>query len=283
LFMDLNHVTHKKDTESVHLTDFPKYDANVIDKELEERMQLAQRISSMVLSLRKRTNIRVRQPLNKVMIPVSDEAFRSRVESMKGLILSEVNVKEIEYLSEDNNLLVKKIKPNFKTLGPRFGKLMKSIAAVINGFGQREIKAIEAEGSYNIAVEAQELEILLSDVEIITEDIPGWVVTNLGNLTVALDITITEQLQEEGIARELVNRIQNLRKDNGFEVTDNINLTIEKKNGLMSAIENNFAYICSETLAEKLELSDTINNEEKVLIELTDDVSTHILISKSTG
>ena len=283
LFMDLNHVTLKRDAESVHLTDFPKYDANVIDKELEERMQLAQKISSMVLSLRKRTNIRVRQPLNKVMIPVSDEAFRSRVESMKGLILSEVNVKEIEYLSEDNNLLVKKIKPNFKTLGPRFGKLMKSIAAVINGFGQQEIKVIEAEGSYNITIEGQDLEILLSDVEIITEDIPGWVVTNLGNLTVALDITITEQLQEEGIARELVNRIQNLRKDNGFEVTDNINLTIEKKNGLISAIENNFAYICSETLAEKLELSDTINHEEKVLIELTDDVSTHILISKSTG
>jgi isoleucyl-tRNA synthetase len=283
LFMDLNHVTLKRDAESVHLTDFPQYDASVIDKELEERMQLAQKISSMVLSLRKRTNIRVRQPLNKVMIPVSDEAFRSRVESMKALILSEVNVKEIEYLSEDNNLLVKKIKPNFKTLGPRFGKLMKSIAAVINGFGQQEIQDIETEGSYKIAIEGQEIEILLSDVEIITEDIPGWVVTNLGNLTVALDITITEQLQEEGIARELVNRIQNLRKDNGFEVTDNINLTIEKKNGLISAIENNFAYICSETLAEKLELSDTINSEEKVLIELTDDVSTNILISKSTG
>lgn len=283
LFMDLNKVTQRRKAESVHLVDFPTYDEGVIDKELEERMQLAQKISSMVLSLRKRTNIRVRQPLNKIMIPVSDAQFRNRIESMKPLILSEVNVKEIEYLDEDNTLLVKKIKPNFKSLGPRFGKLMKGIAAEIARFGQSEIQTIESQGSYIIGFEGQEIELQLSDVEIITDDIPGWVVTNLGNLTVALDITITEKLLEEGIARELINRIQNLRKDNGFEVTDTINLMVEKKNGLVSAIENNFAYICSETLAQNLQLADTINNEEKVLIDLTDDISTHIFISRANG
>ncbi|MBE0661721.1 MAG: isoleucine--tRNA ligase [Bacteroidales bacterium] len=283
LFMDLNQATKCQKAMSVHLTDFPRADTNLIDKELEERMQLAQKISSMVLSLRKRTNIRVRQPLNKIMIPISDMQFRNHVDSMKTLIISEVNVKEIEYLGEDNTLLVKRIKPNFKTLGPRFGKLMKAIANLFNGFGQQEIQAIETLGSHKITVDGEEIELLLSDVEIITEDIPGWVVTNMGNLTVALDITITEQLQEEGIARELINRIQNLRKDNGFDVTDTIHLTIEKKNGLVSAIENNFAYICSETLAEKLTLGETINSEEKVLVELTDDISTNILVSKSTS
>ncbi|HHN48587.1 MAG TPA: isoleucine--tRNA ligase, partial [Bacteroidales bacterium] len=281
LFMDLNQVSGRHSVESVHLTDFPVYDAAVIDKELEERMQLAQKISSMVLSLRKRTNIRVRQPLNKIIIPASDEQLKKHIESMKTLILSEVNVKEIEYLDEDNELLVRKIKPNFKTLGPRFGKLMKAIAASISGFGQQQIQAIEANGSHKINIEGQEIEILLSDVEIITEDIPGWVVTNLGNLTVALDITITEQLFEEGIARELINRIQNLRKDNGFEVTDTISLAIEKKNGLDKAIENNYSYICSETLAKNLVLTETINNTKKVLVELTDDITTHILVSKS--
>jgi isoleucyl-tRNA synthetase len=282
LFLDLNQVTQRKSVESVHLTDFPAYDPSVIDKELEERMQLAQKISSMVLSLRKRSNIRVRQPLNKIMIPASDEQFKNRVDSMKQLILSEVNVKEIDYLAEDNKLLVKKIKANFKTLGPRFGKLMKSIAASILGFGQQQIQAIETNGSHKINIEGQEIEILLSDVEIITEDIPGWVVTNTGNLTVALDVTITDQLLEEGIARELINRIQNLRKDKGFAVTDTIHLTIEKKNGLVSTIENNFSYICSETLANKLVLAETINNSNKVLVELTDDISTNILVSKST-
>ncbi len=281
LFMDLNQVSGRRSIESVHLTDFPVYDASVIDKELEERMQLAQKISSMVLSLRKRTNIRVRQPLNKIMIPASDEQLKKRIESMKALIMSEVNVKEIEYLDEDNELLVRKIKPNFKTLGPRFGKLMKAIAAAVARFGQKEIQAIEAAGSHKINIEGQEIEILLSDVEIITEDIPGWVVTNLGNLTVALDITITEQLFEEGIARELINRIQNLRKDNGFEVTDTISLAIEKKNGLDKAIENNYSYICSETLAKNLVLAETINNSKKVLVDLTDDITTHILVSKS--
>jgi len=280
LFMDLNNVTQKRPVESVHLTDFPICNTTLIDKELEERMQLAQKISSMVLSLRKRTNIRVRQPLNKIILPLSDEHFITRIDSMKSLILSEVNVKEVEYLGEENPMLVKKIKPNFKTLGPRFGKLMKAIASTVASFGQNEIRTLESEGTYKINLEGQEIELMLSDVEIITEDIPGWVVTNLGNLTVALDITITDKLFEEGIARELINRIQNLRKDNGFEVSDTIHLTVEKKNGLVKAIENNFAYICSETLAEKLELIDTIDNHGKVLVELTEGISTNIVVRK---
>lgn len=283
VFLDLNHVTRLRNAESAHLTDFPVFDPKMIDKELEVRMQLAQKISSMVLSLRKRTNIRVRQPLNKVMIPVSDENLRNRIESMKALILSEVNVKELEYITGDNGLLVKKIKPNFKTLGPRFGKLMKAIAASIAILDQQAIQTIETFGLYKISVEGQEIELLDTDVEIITEDIPGWVVTNLGNLTVALDITITQQLLEEGIARELINRIQNIRKDSGFEVTDTILISVEKNNGLNTAIENNYSYICSETLAEKLELSDTINSNDKILVELTDEISTNILVKKSNS
>jgi isoleucyl-tRNA synthetase len=282
LFMDLNRVTGMHDAESIHLISFPACDESLIDKELEQRMQLAQKVSSMVLSLRKRTNIRVRQPLNKIMIPVSDREFRTRTESIKSLILSEVNVKEIEYLDEDNNLLVKKIKPNFKALGPRFGKQMKNIATAIGKMSQQEIKAFEASGSHLIILEELEAGLTLSDVEIVTEDIPGWVVTNLGNLTVALDITITEALREEGIARELVNRIQNLRKEKGFEITDTITLEIEKKDGLVSAIEHNFSYICSETLAEKLELKNTINNDSKVLAELTDELAVNIVINKSS-
>jgi len=215
------------------------------------------------------------------MIPVSDEQSRARIESMKSLILSEVNIKAIEYITEDNKILVKKIKPNFKTLGPRFGKLMKAIAAAVMQFEQHQIHAIEANGSYQIELDGQNLELNLSDVEIFTEDIPGWVVTNLGNLTVALDITISEELHNEGIARELVNRIQNIRKDKGFEVTDTIRLLVEKRNGLDAAININSSYICSETLAESLELSDSINDSEAVQVELTDDLTTSILISKS--
>lgn len=283
LFLDLNSVTQKINAESVHIADFPVSDKTMIDKELEERMQLAQKISSMVLSLRKRTNIRVRQPLNKIMIPASDKSFKDRVDSIKSLILSEVNVKEIEFLEEDNELLVKKIKPNFKTLGPRYGKMMKAIAAAVGSMGQKEIQEIETSGLYKLQVEGQEIELTAGDVEIITEDIPGLVVANLGNLTVALDIVITQPLLEEGIARELINRIQNLRKESGFEVTDNINLDIEKNNGLISAIENNYSYICSETLTRKLELHDIINNDKKILVELTDDISTYILVSKSNS
>ena len=279
LFQDLNNVTAQLKAESVHLTEFPIADEKLIDKDLEERMQLAQKISSMVLSLRKKTNLRVRQPLNKIMIPAADAKFKAQIKAIENLILSEVNIKEIEFLS-DTGILVKNIKPNFKTLGPKFGKMMKQIASKVGEFTQDDINKIEAEGLYNLTIDGEAIELLISDVEIITEDIPGWVVANLGTLTVALDISITPQLKEEGIARELVNRIQNLRKENNFEVTDKINVKIENNIEIISAVNNNNSYICSETLADSLEMVDALNESNKVEIELSEDISTYILIEK---
>ena len=226
LFLDLNNITKKDKAHSVHLTSFPEVDEKVIDKSLEERMQLAQKLSSMVLSLRKKAKIRVRQPLNRILIPVLDDRFKTQVELVKDLILSEVNVKNIEFLTDTAGILVKKIKPDFKKLGPKFGKMMKQIAAAVNEFGQNEINEIESSGRYMIDIEGNEVELLLSDVEIMSEDIPGWTVQNSGNLTVALDISLTDELIEEGIARELVNRIQNLRKEKNFDVTDKIKVQI---------------------------------------------------------
>jgi len=280
LFTDLNNITGKDKAESVHLTNFPVCNNSLIDKDLEERMELAQKISSMALSLRKRTNNRVRQPLNKLMIPVLDEHFKQQIEKVRNLILSEVNVKEIEYIDESAGILVKKIKPNFKTLGPRYGKLMKQIAAAVDTFTPNEITTIENSGKITIEVENQTVEILITDVEIITEDIPGWVVSNMGNMTVALDITITETLRQEGIARELINRIQNLRKDKGFEVTDKIKVQIEKNSEINAPIENNYAYICSETLADSLDLNQALDCEEKTEIEIIEGLKTFITIQK---
>ncbi|MFC2111068.1 isoleucine--tRNA ligase, partial [Bacteroidota bacterium] len=280
LFIDLNTISKRFDVESVHLTDMPEADENLINKDLEERMQLAQKISSMVLSLRKRTNMRVRQPLNKIMIPVLDEKFQQQIEAVKDLILSETNIKEIEYLTDDAGILVKKIKPDFKKLGPKYGKLMKLIANEINQFGKDEISQIEIEGNIKINVQGDEIEVLVSDVIIMTEDIPGWVVSNLGSLTVALDITITEALQEEGLARDLINRIQNLRKDNGFDVTDKINVKIEKQDAISNAISNNFSYICSETLAESFEQVESLADKDKTHIELGEEIATYLIIEK---
>jgi isoleucyl-tRNA synthetase len=279
LFVDLNSVTSRSSADSVHLTDFPVADEKLIDKRLEERMELAQKISSMVLSLRKKTNIRVRQPLNKIMIPLLNNNFGNNIEAVKHLILSEVNVKEMEFM-KDHKILLKKIKPNFKTLGPKYGKLMKSIASGLLSFDSEQIVQFELDGKYSMQVEGQEVEILISDVEIVTEDIPGWLISTMGNLTVALDITITDDLKYEGIARELVNRIQNLRKENQFEVTDKIAVMIEKNNELEIAVKKNFAYICSETLADSLDLTDLINKENKTLVELSDEVKTNIIIEK---
>ncbi|NVN94498.1 MAG: isoleucine--tRNA ligase [Bacteroidetes bacterium] len=280
LFTDLNSITGKIKAESIHLTDFPVANEAFIDKDLEERMQLAQQITSMVLSLRKKTNLRVRQPLNKIMLPVSSDKFKKQVQAVENLILSEVNIKEIEYLSETAGILVKKIKPNFKTLGPKYGKLMKQIAAVVESFKQEDITKMETEGLYQFYVEGETVDLLLSDVEIITEDIPGWVVSNMGVLTVALDITLTEQLKEEGIARELVNRIQNLRKELNFEVTDKISVEIEKNDTISLPLTNNYSYICSETLSESIKLVETISNENKVEVELSDEIKIFIGICK---
>ncbi len=280
LFMDLNSVTGRCDEESVHLTGFPEAVDSYIDKDLEERMELAQKFSSMILSLRKKSNIRVRQPLQKIIIPVLDKRFKKQLEAVEDLILSEVNVKEVDYLTDASGILVKKIKPNFKALGPRYGKMMKQIATAINLFEQDDINKIEQDGSYALMVDNNSIEIQLSDVEIVTEDIPGWLISNIGNLTVALDATITPELKEEGIARDLVNRIQNLRKDNGYEVTDKIRIQIESNDELNVAIQHNFSYICSETLAESLDLVNQIDAPEKIQVELSDEISAQLVIDR---
>ncbi len=282
LFIDLNTATGEIEADSVHLTDFPEANETYINTDLEERMELAQKISSMVLSLRKKTNIRVRQPLAKIMVPVRDDKFKKQLKSMKQLILSEVNVKELEFMTDDS-ILVKKIKPNFKTLGPKYGKLMKAISSELVQFDNERIKRFESEGNDTLHINGQEIVIELTDVEILTQDIPGWLVSNMGTLTVALDITITNELKEEGIARELVNRIQNIRKDKKFEVTDKINVKIEKNNGLIPAVKRNISYICSETLADSLELVDNLDDNEKQIIELSDELRTHIIVTKHLG
>lgn len=279
LFIDLNQVSGLNKSESVHLTDFPVADESKIDKQLEERMELAQQVSSMALSLRKKTNLRVRQPLQKILIPVTGEHIKDQLEKVSGLILSEVNVKELEYLDESAGFLVKKIKPNFKTLGPRYGKLMKEIAAAVAAFTQDDISTIETKGQYSFQIGSETVEMNLADVDIITEDIPGWVVANQGTLTVALDITVTDGLWQEGIARELVNRIQNIRKDRGFDVTDKITLDLQKNDLIEEAISNFNTYICSETLAESLTVSDRMLHNSEML-ELTDEISVAIRVDK---
>jgi isoleucyl-tRNA synthetase len=280
IFRDLNSVTQKDKAESVHLADFPVAHPEYIDKDLEERMELAQKYASMVLSLRKKHNLRVRQPLQKIMIPVPDERFKNQIKAVENLILTEVNVKEAEYLSPDAGILVKKIKANFKTLGPRYGKLMKGIAAAVAGFNQADITRIETEGTLNVMVEGQNVELAQADVEITTEDIPGWLVATMDHLTVALDITLSPGLIEEGIARELVNRIQNIRKNKDFEVTDKIDLIIESHPEIISAITHFNLYICSETLAGNLQVVDNIDNDGKDLVELVDNLSIYIKVSK---
>ncbi len=280
LFIDLNNVTHKSPVESVHLTGFPGADLTVIDKLLEERMELAQKISSMVLSLRKKTNIRVRQPLNKILIPVTGDHLKDQVESGKNLILAEVNVKEVEYITDTAAFLVKKAKPDFKKLGPKYGKLMKSIASMVTNFSKEEISQLEKNEEILLQIDGKKVFLSLSDVEIISEDIPGWQVSNMGNLTVALDTTITPQLWEEGIARELINRIQNLRKDKNFEVTDKITVKLLRNVEINSAILNNLSYICSETLAQSFDIVEKIETGDQVSIELTEAISTFISIRK---
>ncbi len=281
MFRDLNNVTHRIDAESVHHTDFPAYNESVVDKALEQRMQLAQKISSMVLSLRKRSNLRVRQPLAKIMIPVADEFQRQQIEKVAHLITSEVNVKEIEYLDAANNVLVKSAKPNFKTLGPRYGKIMKAIAAAVTAFSQADIAKIETEGRYNMVVEGQDVELLLSDVEIATQDIPGWVVANEGTLTVALDVTLTQELKNEGIARELVNRIQNIRKDSDFAVTDKIVVDLLSNPEWDGAVQQYMDYICSETLTASLNLVPAIASPDRKETEIIDGMPTEIWVRKA--
>ncbi len=279
LFTDLNRVSDRFTDISVHLTDFPAVNQDMIDKDLEERMELAQQISSMVLSLRKKSNNRVRQPLNKIMIPVLNQKFKTQIQAVEKLILSEVNVKTIEYISEDSGVLVKKIKPDFKALGPRYGKLMKQIAAAVNGFSQDDIKKLEKEKAFNLTIDGQEVVITPEDVVISTEDIPGWIVANQGNLTVALDISITPELKQEGLARELINRVQNIRKEMGLEVTDHIVLTIQKNEETDEAFTAFKNYICSETLAT-LKIVEKLEDDDVYEPELIDGITAKFSIRK---
>ncbi len=279
LFLDLNIVTGRHPQESIHLTDFPVAEMKAVDADLEDRMQLAQQISSMVLSLRKKANIRVRQPLNKIMVPVLNKRMQQQLQGVENLILSEVNVKTLEYLSDESGILVKKIKPNFKTLGPRYGKLMKQIANVLAAFEQDQIRELEQNGKLALPIGPETIELGLEDVEINTEDIPGWSVSTQNKLTVAMDMTLTPELIHEGLARELVNRVQNMRKDLNFEVTDHILLEVEAGEELKNALLNFKDYICAETLAEML-VQEQLNSTETQEHELSDNINTRIKITK---
>ncbi|HRU63716.1 MAG TPA: DUF5915 domain-containing protein, partial [Paludibacteraceae bacterium] len=262
LFIDLNAVTEKHKEASVHLTDFPKYNENLIDKNLEECMQLAQQVSSMILSLRKKANKRVRQPLAKAIVPAPDEKTYQQLKYVADLIKTEVNVKELEIIPQNGKMhnLIKKVKPNFKLLGKKYGKLMKEITEALANLGNTEIAEIEQKGEYVLQLSAGEVPISLEEVEIITEDMPGWLTANDGKLTVALDITVTDELLKEGIAREFVNRIQNIRKANDFEITDRITIEIEKRDEINEAINEFSNYIASQTLATSITLVDKLDN-----------------------
>ena len=265
LFLDLIAVTGREQVESVHLSDFPVYDEAKIDKQLEERMQIAQDVSSMVLALRRKVNIKVRQPLHTLMIPVVDAHQQESIEAVKGLILNEVNVKEMNFVDNTAGILVKKIKPDFKKLGPRYGKIMKKLAAAIQAMSQEEINAFEKAGSWTLQVEGQEAVVDRQDVEIISEDIPGWLVANEGRLTVALDITVTEELRKEGLARELVNRVQNLRKSSGFDITDKITISILSCPEMNEAIAAYKEYIANQVLAVSIDIFEEAISDATVL------------------
>lgn len=266
--------------ESVHLTEFVKAEEKIIDVNLEQRMELAQKISSMILSIRKKENLRVRQPLQKIQIPILDKDSQTKIEAVKDLILAEVNVKEIEFVDESKTQIVKNLKLNFKTLGKKCGANMKAVQAFANENGSKIIQGIEKTGTYTISVNGAEIVLETEDVEIIPVDIPGWKVANNGPLTVALDITLTEPLKQEGLAREIVNRIQNIRKDKGLDVTDRILVKIKQNEALNSAINNNLSYICSETLTGDLQLVPDLNAATANAVEVDETISTLISIEK---
>jgi isoleucyl-tRNA synthetase len=277
LYRDLTLATQSEKFESVHLADFPQCVEKYVDKSLESKMEKAQTISSLVLSLRKKEMIKVRQPLQKVMIPILEESQRAEIEAVSDLIKAEVNVKEIVLLDDASGILVKQIKPNFKTLGPRFGKDMGLIAKEIQGFSSDQINKFERDGEISIIIQEKSIILTLQEVEISSQDIEGWLVANSNGITVALDISISEELHQEGIARELVNRIQNIRKDSGFEVTDKIKVQIQRNGDLETAVLNNEAYIKSETLTDILVFVDEL--ESGVAIEF-DEITTRIAINK---
>ncbi len=278
LYKDLIATTQKEDFESVHLAEFPKFDEAIIDKALENKMEEAQIITSLVLSLRAKEKIKVRQPLQKIMIPVLDETQKEAILAVSDLIKSEVNVKEIELLEEGaTDILVKQIKPNFKALGPKFGKDMKLVANAVQNFSKEDIQQIEKQGEISIEINGKMITLRISDVEISSKDIEGWLVANADGITVALDVTLTEDLRKEGIARELVNRIQNARKDSGLEVTDKIKLTILNFADLQASVSANKSYIMSETLTNELVFVDALENGTEIEF---DTIKSKMLIQK---
>jgi isoleucyl-tRNA synthetase len=277
LYLDLNSVTKKEMYESVHLASFPVFDASFVDKSLERKMEAAQTISSLVLSLRAKEKIKVRQPLQRIMIPMDSETQKQEILAVADLIKHEVNVKSIEVLEDATDILIKQIKPNFKVLGPRFGQDMKAIAQVIGNFKAEDIKKFEQSGILDVEVNGKSITLELSDVEITSQDIEGWLVASYGSLTVALDVTLTDDLRKEGIARELVNRIQNLRKDSGYELTDRIVVQFQKDEQIINAISKNLEYIKSETLTDELQILENLNDGIEIAF---DDVNTKLFIQK---
>jgi isoleucyl-tRNA synthetase len=284
LYLDLigfneNSAANEK-IESVHLTDFPKHDKSLIDKNLEECMQLAQQISSMILSLRRKGEKKVRQPLSKAVVPSPDEKTFNQIRYISDLIKAEVNIKELEVIPPDAEMdnLIKRIKPNFKTLGKKYGKQMKEIAAAMATMTKQQIGEIERNGEYTLHLPSGDVLLTTEDVEIITEDMPGWLVANDGNLTVALDITVTEELLREGIARELINRIQNIRKSNGYEITDKINIEIEDNPQIYEAVKEYSNYIASQTLANSIQI---VSNLKEFSVLDFDDYTVKINIQKA--
>ncbi|TSJ46507.1 isoleucine--tRNA ligase [Fluviicola chungangensis] len=278
LFSDLNAISGRHPVNSVHLAFFPKSNPDLIDSELEDQMEIAQNVSSLVLALRAKEKIRVRQPLQKIMVPVLDNHFAANIEHVKELILSEVNVKELELLDHENNVFVKSIKPNFKTIGPKYGKQMKAIAAMTAQMDQHAIAEVETNKGWTGVIDGDEVVLDMNDFEIRAEDIPGWLVASENGLTVALDSTITESLRMEGVARELVNRIQNLRKDSGLEVTDKIRLTLKSSEFIQLAAEANKQFICDEVLATDLKI--TTEHFEGLSTDIEDDADTLIRVDK---
>jgi isoleucyl-tRNA synthetase len=277
LFLDLNQVSAKHAVSSVHLADFPKVNTAWIDKKLENQMELAQQACSLVLGLRKKQNIRVRQPLQKIMIPVLNNEIAENLLHVKDLILSEINVKELELLDENAGILVKSIKPNFKTIGPKYGKQMKAISELVKGFGQDDIAEIEKNNGWSGTIEGAEINLDLSDFEINAQDIPGWLVASESGLTIALDITISPELKSEGIAREIVNRVQNLRKDSGFDVVDRILIQVETTPQIQAAIEANKGYICDEVLANDILFTQLNSGAFVTEIEATEDTKLELM------
>ena len=277
LFLDLVSATGRDSAVSVHLAKFPVCNESLIDKELEARMQMAQDVTSMVLALRRKVNIKVRQPLQCIMVPVVDQAQKEHIDAVKDLIMSEVNVKEIKFVDGAEGVLVKRVKCDFKKLGPKFGKQMKAVAGAVAEMSQEAISQLERDGKYTLDLNGESAVIETSDVEIYSEDIPGWLVTNEGKLTVALEVTITDELRKEGIARELVNRIQNIRKSSGFEITDKISILLSKNNNTDDAVNEYNSYICNQVLANSLQLVDDIQNGTELNF---DDFNLYIEVTK---